>query len=84
MSDAAYCKVFRTTLIKRNLTWFNQLPIGYIIGMESYIFTIKQKENENLLEYIQCFIEAVSKVSHVSHELLASILQQNLRLGRLK
>ncbi|KAL0331154.1 UNVERIFIED_CONTAM: hypothetical protein Sangu_1660900 [Sesamum angustifolium] len=34
LSDAAYCKVFRTTLSKRALAWFNQLPTGTISSFE--------------------------------------------------
>ncbi|KAL0317553.1 UNVERIFIED_CONTAM: hypothetical protein Sangu_2169600 [Sesamum angustifolium] len=34
LSDAAYCKVFRTTLSKRALAWFNQLPAGTISSLE--------------------------------------------------
>ncbi|KAL0285173.1 UNVERIFIED_CONTAM: hypothetical protein Sangu_2790200 [Sesamum angustifolium] len=34
LSDAAYCKVFRTTLSKRALAWFNQLPVGTISNIE--------------------------------------------------
>ncbi|KAL0340476.1 UNVERIFIED_CONTAM: hypothetical protein Sradi_4564400 [Sesamum radiatum] len=34
LSDAAYCKVFRTTLSKLALAWFNQLPAGTISSLE--------------------------------------------------
>ncbi|KAL2231316.1 UNVERIFIED_CONTAM: hypothetical protein Sindi_1726000 [Sesamum indicum] len=34
LSDAAYCKVFRTTLSKCALAWFNQLPAGTISSLE--------------------------------------------------
>ncbi|KAK4398070.1 hypothetical protein Sango_1282500 [Sesamum angolense] len=34
LSDAAYCKVFCTTLSKRALAWFNQLPAGTISNLE--------------------------------------------------
>ncbi|KZV33811.1 hypothetical protein F511_28852 [Dorcoceras hygrometricum] len=34
MSDAAYCKIFRTTLSGRALTWFNKLPSGTIASLE--------------------------------------------------
>ncbi|KAL0367026.1 UNVERIFIED_CONTAM: hypothetical protein Sradi_3592700 [Sesamum radiatum] len=95
LSDAAYCKVFRTTLSKRALSWFNQLPAGTISSLEqltqrflhhfsmnkrvpktaAFLFTIRQKENEPLRDYMQRFIEAVHEVPHVNHELLASIIQ---------
>ncbi|KAL0431449.1 UNVERIFIED_CONTAM: hypothetical protein Sradi_0770900 [Sesamum radiatum] len=95
LSDAAYCKVFRTTLSKRALAWFNQLPVGTISNLEqltqhflyhfsmnkrvrktaAFLFTIFQKENEILRDYMQRFVEAVHEVPHVNHELLASIIQ---------
>ncbi|KAL0440608.1 UNVERIFIED_CONTAM: hypothetical protein Slati_2543800 [Sesamum latifolium] len=101
LSDAAYCKVFRTTLSKCALVWFNQLPAGTISSLEqlaqrflhhfsmnkripkttAFLFTIYQKENEPLRDYMQRFVEAVHEVPHVNHELLASIIQQNLLLG---
>ncbi|KAL0352499.1 UNVERIFIED_CONTAM: hypothetical protein Scaly_1638600 [Sesamum calycinum] len=79
LSDAAYCKVFRTTLSKRALAWFNQLPAGTISSLEqltqrflhhfsmnkrvpktaAFLFTIRQRENEPLRDYMQRFIEAV-------------------------
>ncbi|KAL0391778.1 UNVERIFIED_CONTAM: hypothetical protein Sradi_2400600 [Sesamum radiatum] len=104
LSDAAYCKVFRTTLSKRALAWFNQLPAGTISSLEqltqrflhhfsmnkrvpktaAFLFTIRQRENEPLRNYMQRFVEAVHEVPHVNHELLASIIQQNLLPGRFK
>ncbi|KAL0347951.1 UNVERIFIED_CONTAM: hypothetical protein Sangu_1022900 [Sesamum angustifolium] len=104
LSDAVYCKVFRTTLSKRALAWFNQLPAGTISSLEqltqrflhhfsmnkrvpktaAFLFTIRQRENEPLRDYMQRFIEAVHEVPHVNHELLASIIQQNLLPGRFK
>ncbi|KAL0336367.1 UNVERIFIED_CONTAM: hypothetical protein Sradi_4848600 [Sesamum radiatum] len=104
LSDAAYCKVFRTTLSKRALAWFNQLPAGTISSLEqltqrflhhfsmnkrvpkttAFLFTIRQRENEPLRDYMQRFVEAVHEVPHVNHELLASIIQQNLLPGRFK
>ncbi|KAL0417216.1 UNVERIFIED_CONTAM: hypothetical protein Slati_3553500 [Sesamum latifolium] len=104
LSDAAYCKVFRTTLSKRALAWFNQLSVGTISSLEqltqcflhyffmnkkvpktaAFLFTIRQKENEPLRDYMQRFVEAVHEVPHVNHELLASIIQQNLSPGRFK
>ncbi|KAL0282667.1 UNVERIFIED_CONTAM: hypothetical protein Sangu_2938100 [Sesamum angustifolium] len=104
LSDAAYCKVFRTTLSKRALAWFNQLPAGTISSLEqltqrflhhfsmnkrvpkaaAFLFTIRQRENEPLRDYMQRFVEAVHEVPHVNHELLASIIQQNLLPKRFK
>ncbi|KAL0430734.1 UNVERIFIED_CONTAM: hypothetical protein Sradi_0699400 [Sesamum radiatum] len=34
LSDAAYCKIFRTTLAGKAMAWFNQLPIGTIDSFE--------------------------------------------------
>ncbi|KAK4389832.1 hypothetical protein Sango_2320200 [Sesamum angolense] len=79
LSDATYCKVFRTTLSKRALPWFNQLPAGTITSIEqltqrflhhfsmnkrvpktaAFLFTIRQRENEPLRDYMQRFVEAV-------------------------
>ncbi|KAL0442030.1 UNVERIFIED_CONTAM: hypothetical protein Sradi_0141900 [Sesamum radiatum] len=104
LSDAAYCKVFRTTLSKRALAWFNQLPAGTISNLEqltqrflhhfsmnkrvpktaAFLFTIRQRENEPLRDYMQRFVEAVHEVPHVNHELLANIIQQNLLPERFK
>ncbi|KAL0447683.1 UNVERIFIED_CONTAM: hypothetical protein Slati_1896200 [Sesamum latifolium] len=104
LSEAAYCKVFRTTFSKRALAWFNQLPAGTISSLKQltqyflhhfsmnkrvpktvvFLFTMRQKENELLRDYMQRFVEAVHEVPHVNHELLASIIQQNLSLGRFK
>ncbi|KAL0418914.1 UNVERIFIED_CONTAM: hypothetical protein Sradi_1304900 [Sesamum radiatum] len=97
-------QVFRTTLSKRALAWFNQLPSGTISTLEqltqrflhhfsmnkrvpktaAFLFTIRQRENELLRDYMQRFVEVVHEVPHVNHELLASIIQQNLLPGRFK
>lgn len=50
----------------------------------SYLFKVVQKEQESLKEYVQRFSKVVLEVSHLSHELLSSIMQQNLRRGRFK
>ncbi|KAL0313658.1 UNVERIFIED_CONTAM: hypothetical protein Scaly_2913900 [Sesamum calycinum] len=50
----------------------------------AFLFTIRQRENEPLRDYMQIFVEAVHEVPHVNHELLASIIQQNLLPGRFK
>ncbi|KAL0307405.1 UNVERIFIED_CONTAM: hypothetical protein Sangu_3033200 [Sesamum angustifolium] len=41
-------------------------------------------ENEPLRDYMERFVETVHEVPHVNHELLASIIQQNLLPGRFK
>ncbi|KAL0284534.1 UNVERIFIED_CONTAM: hypothetical protein Sradi_7194600 [Sesamum radiatum] len=48
----------------------------------SYLFTVIQREHESLRDYVQRFSEAVLEVPHVNPELLASIMPQNLRMGR--
>ncbi|KAL0446847.1 UNVERIFIED_CONTAM: hypothetical protein Slati_1812600 [Sesamum latifolium] len=103
ISDAAYCKIFRTTLAGKAMTWFNQLPIGTIDSFEqlsqhflhhfainkrypktaSYLFTVVQREHESLRVRAKVS-EAVLEVPHVNPELLASIMQQNLRSGRFR
>ncbi|KAL0428006.1 UNVERIFIED_CONTAM: hypothetical protein Slati_2975400 [Sesamum latifolium] len=50
----------------------------------AFLFTIRQKENEPLRGCMQRFVEAVHEVPHVNHELLASIIKQNLSPGRFK
>ncbi|KAL0406561.1 UNVERIFIED_CONTAM: hypothetical protein Slati_3970000 [Sesamum latifolium] len=55
-----------------------------VLKMATYLFTIRQKENEPLSGYVQRFVEAVHEVPHVNHELLASIIQQNLLPERFK
>ncbi|KAL0454972.1 UNVERIFIED_CONTAM: hypothetical protein Slati_0836400 [Sesamum latifolium] len=51
----------------------------------AFLFTIRQKKKEPLRDYMQRFLEAaVHEVPHVNHELLASIIQQNLLPGRFK
>ncbi|KZV32692.1 hypothetical protein F511_14465 [Dorcoceras hygrometricum] len=104
MSDAAYCKIFRTTLSGRALTWFNKLPSGTIANLEqltqrflqqfsinkkypktaAYLFSIVQKEGESLREYVKRFTQGVHEVPHVNHDLLAGIMQQNLRHRKFK
>ncbi|KAL0295127.1 UNVERIFIED_CONTAM: hypothetical protein Sradi_6851200 [Sesamum radiatum] len=49
----------------------------------SYLFIVIQREYESLREYVQRFSEAVLEVP-VNPELLASIMQQNLRRGRFR
>ncbi|KAL0317681.1 UNVERIFIED_CONTAM: hypothetical protein Sangu_2182400 [Sesamum angustifolium] len=44
----------------------------------AFLFTIRQRENEPLRDYMQIFVEAVHEVPHVNHELLTRIIQQNL------
>ncbi|KAI3450366.1 hypothetical protein Pfo_007031 [Paulownia fortunei] len=82
LSDAAYCKIFRTTLTKRALSWFNQLPGGTITSFEQLIQCFLHQEP--LRDYVKHFVEGVHEVPHINHELLAGIIQQNLRQGRFK
>ncbi|KAL0319789.1 UNVERIFIED_CONTAM: hypothetical protein Sradi_5240400 [Sesamum radiatum] len=50
----------------------------------SYLFIVIQREHESLRDYVQSFSKAVLEVPHVNPELLASIMQQNLRRGRFR
>ncbi|KAL0400157.1 UNVERIFIED_CONTAM: hypothetical protein Sradi_2359000 [Sesamum radiatum] len=50
----------------------------------SYLFIVIQREHESLRDYVQRFSEAILEVPHVNPELLASIMQQNLRRGRFR
>ncbi|KAL0423142.1 UNVERIFIED_CONTAM: hypothetical protein Sradi_0849000 [Sesamum radiatum] len=50
----------------------------------SYLFTVIQRERESPRDYVQRFSEAVLEVPHVNPELLASIMQQNLRRRRFR
>ncbi|XP_073159186.1 uncharacterized protein [Henckelia pumila] len=104
ISDAAYCKIFQTTLSGRALSWFNKLASGTIENLEqltqrflhqfsinkkypktaAYLFTIIQKKGEVLRDYVQRFTQAVHEVPHVNHDLLAGIIQQNLRHKNFK
>ncbi|KAK4390186.1 hypothetical protein Sango_2081900 [Sesamum angolense] len=34
ISDAAYCKLFRSTISKKAMAWFNQLPPGTVEAFE--------------------------------------------------
>ncbi|XP_073121775.1 uncharacterized protein [Henckelia pumila] len=104
ITDAAYCKIFRTTLSRRELTWLNKLPSGSIANLEqltdcfihqfsinkkypktvAYLFTVIQKEGECLRDYVRRFTHAMHEVLHVNHDLLAGIMQQNLRHRKFK
>ncbi|KAK4404327.1 hypothetical protein Sango_0801300 [Sesamum angolense] len=50
----------------------------------SYLFIVVQQKQESLRDYVQRFLEAVLEVSHLNHELFASMLQQGLQKGRFK
>ncbi|KAL0284974.1 UNVERIFIED_CONTAM: hypothetical protein Sangu_2798700 [Sesamum angustifolium] len=58
LSDAAYCKVFRTTLSKRALAWFNQLPAGTISSLEQltqrflHHFSMNKRFQKRQLSYL--------------------------------
>ncbi|KAL0298787.1 UNVERIFIED_CONTAM: hypothetical protein Sradi_6538500 [Sesamum radiatum] len=57
ISDAAYCKLFRTTLAGKAMTWFNQLPIRSIDNFEQlsqrflHHFAIKKDTQKRPLTY---------------------------------
>ncbi|XP_012857174.1 PREDICTED: uncharacterized protein LOC105976482 [Erythranthe guttata] len=45
----------------------------------SYLFKVKQREGEPLRDYVQRFVKVVHEVPNVNHNLLADILQHNLK-----
>ncbi|XP_012851511.1 PREDICTED: uncharacterized protein LOC105971204 [Erythranthe guttata] len=103
-TDAAMCKMFRTTLSKRAMNWFNALPTGSIdtfaqlslrftnqfainkqyAKTPAHLFSIVQRDNETLRNYIRRFVEAVHEVPSVGQDMLSGIMQQNLKSGRFK
>ncbi|KAI3443762.1 hypothetical protein Pfo_000427 [Paulownia fortunei] len=94
LSDAAYCKIFRTTLTKQALSWFNQLPRGTITSFEQltqyflHQFSINQKYPKTaayLFSITQKEGEPLRDyVKCFVEGLLAGIVQQNLCQGRFK
>ncbi|KAL0462535.1 UNVERIFIED_CONTAM: hypothetical protein Slati_0141100 [Sesamum latifolium] len=79
LSDAAYCKPRAVdSIFSISLFHEQESPENGRISIHH------QKENELLRDYMQRFMEAVHEVPHVNHELLASIIQQNLSPGRFK
>ncbi|KAK4395958.1 hypothetical protein Sango_1750100 [Sesamum angolense] len=55
-----------------------------VLKTAAFLFTIRQKENDLLRDYMQIFVKALHEVPHTNNELLASIIQQNLLPGRFK
>ncbi|KAL0428267.1 UNVERIFIED_CONTAM: hypothetical protein Slati_3001500 [Sesamum latifolium] len=55
-----------------------------VLKTAAYLFTIRQRENELLRDYVQRFVEAVHEVPRVNHQLLANIIKQNLLPGRFR
>ncbi|XP_073129305.1 uncharacterized protein [Henckelia pumila] len=83
ITDAAYCKIFRTTLSGRALTWFNKLPSGSIANLEQLTdcflqqFSINKKYPKTaayLFTIIQKEGESlrdyVRRFTHAVHEVL--------------
>ncbi|XP_073125133.1 uncharacterized protein [Henckelia pumila] len=50
----------------------------------AYLFTVIQKEGECLRDYVRQFTHAVHEVLHMNRDLLAGIMQQNLRHRKFK
>ncbi|XP_012837006.1 PREDICTED: uncharacterized protein LOC105957613 [Erythranthe guttata] len=50
----------------------------------SYLFKVIQRDGEPLRDYIQRFVKAVHELRHVTHKMLAGILQQNLKHVRFR
>ncbi|XP_073137649.1 uncharacterized protein [Henckelia pumila] len=83
ITDAAYCKIFRTKLSGRTLTWFNKLPSGSIANLEQITnyflqqFSIKKKYPKTatyLFTFIQkegeCLRDYVRRFTHAVHKVL--------------
>ncbi|XP_012850989.1 PREDICTED: uncharacterized protein LOC105970702 [Erythranthe guttata] len=103
-TDASMRKMFRTTLSKRTMNWFNSLPSGSIDTFSrlsqrftnqfainkqyaktpAHLFSVIQRDNETLRNYIKHFVEAVQEVPSVGQDMLSRIMHQNLKSGRFK
>ncbi|XP_012857079.1 PREDICTED: uncharacterized protein LOC105976357 [Erythranthe guttata] len=103
-TDAAMCKMFRTTLSKRAMNWFKSQPTGSIdtfvrlsqrftdqfainkqyAKTPAHIFSVVQRDNETLRNYIKRFVEAVHEVPSVGQDMLSGIMHLNLKSGRFK
>ncbi|XP_012834162.1 PREDICTED: uncharacterized protein LOC105955003 [Erythranthe guttata] len=103
-TDTAMCKMFRTTLSRRAMNWFNSLPTGSIGTLArlstrftnqfainkqyaktpASLFSVVQRDNETLRNYIKRFVEAVHEVPSVGQDMLSGIMKQNLKPGRFK
>ncbi|XP_012851566.1 PREDICTED: uncharacterized protein LOC105971264 [Erythranthe guttata] len=50
----------------------------------AHLFSVVQRDNETLRNYIKRFVEAVHEVPSVGQDMLSGIMQQNLKPGRFK
>ncbi|XP_012828845.1 PREDICTED: uncharacterized protein LOC105950072 [Erythranthe guttata] len=50
----------------------------------THLFSVVQRDNETLRNYIKHFVEAVHEVPSVGQDMLSGIMQQNLKPGRFK
>ncbi|XP_012837778.1 PREDICTED: uncharacterized protein LOC105958312 [Erythranthe guttata] len=50
----------------------------------AHLFSVVQRDNETLCNYIKRFVEAVHEVPSVGQDMLSGIMQQNLKPGRFK
>ncbi|XP_012844098.1 PREDICTED: uncharacterized protein LOC105964132 [Erythranthe guttata] len=48
----------------------------------AHLFSVVQRDNETLRNYIKSFVEAVHEVPSVGQDMLSGIMQQNLKPGR--
>ncbi|XP_012854735.1 PREDICTED: uncharacterized protein LOC105974216 [Erythranthe guttata] len=93
-TDVAMCKMFRTTLSKRAMNWFNsrlstRFTNQFAINKQyaktpAHLFSVVQRDNETLRNYIKRFVEVVHEVPSVGQDMLSGIMQQNLKPGRFK
>ncbi|XP_012858055.1 PREDICTED: uncharacterized protein LOC105977295 [Erythranthe guttata] len=86
-TDAAMCKMFRSidTFARLSTRFTNQFAINkQYAKTPTHLFSVVQRDNETLHNYIKRFVEAVHEVPSVGQDMLSGIMQQNLKPGRFK
>ncbi|XP_012840429.1 PREDICTED: uncharacterized protein LOC105960762 [Erythranthe guttata] len=73
------------TFARLSTRFTNQFTINKQYAKTSaHIFSVVQRDNEALRNYIKRFVEAVHEVPSVGQDMLSGIMQQNLKPGRFK
>ncbi|XP_012837938.1 PREDICTED: uncharacterized protein LOC105958483 [Erythranthe guttata] len=73
------------TFARLSLRFTNQFAINkQYAKTPAHLFSIVQRDNETLRNYIRRFVEAVHEVPTVGQDMLSGIMQQNLKSGRFK
>ncbi|KAL2245840.1 UNVERIFIED_CONTAM: hypothetical protein Sindi_2852200 [Sesamum indicum] len=86
LSDAAYCKVFRTTLSKHGLEqlvqrFFHHFSMNKkVLKTAAYLFTIRQREGETLRDFMQRFKESIAGKPPSTMEDLLECSQKYIRI----